>query len=44
MLEANVLPENAAEAVLHFASVRRASRRTGNVLLGDGGVKDLYPR
>jgi rhamnulose-1-phosphate aldolase/alcohol dehydrogenase len=44
VLKVNVLPENIAEAVLHFASEHRSSRSTGNVLNVDGGVKDSYPR
>jgi len=44
VLKVNVLPENIAEAVLHFASEARSSRSTGNVLNVDGGVKDVYPR
>jgi rhamnulose-1-phosphate aldolase/alcohol dehydrogenase len=44
VLKVNVLPENVAEAVLHFASETRSSRSTGNVLNVDGGVKDAYPR
>ena len=44
VLKLNVLPENVAEAVLHFASETRSSRSTGNVLNVDGGVKDAYPR
>ena len=44
VLKVNVLPENIAEAVLHFASDTRSSRSTGNVLNVDGGVKDSYPR
>ncbi|MEJ7816039.1 MAG: bifunctional aldolase/short-chain dehydrogenase [Rubrobacter sp.] len=44
VLKLNVLPENVAEAVLHFASEARSSRSTGNVLNVDGGVKDAYPR
>jgi rhamnulose-1-phosphate aldolase/alcohol dehydrogenase len=44
VLKVNVLPENIAEAVLHFASGARSSRSTGNVLNVDGGVKDAYPR
>ena len=44
VLKLSVLPENVAEAVLHFASERRSSRSTGNVLNVDGGVKDAYPR
>src|SRR5918994_2013643 len=44
VLKVNVLPENIAEAVLHFSSEARSSRSTGNVLNVDGGVKDSYPR
>ena len=44
VLKVNVMPENIAEAVLHFASEARSSRSTGNVLNVDGGVKDAYPR
>ena len=44
VLKMNVLPENVAEAVLHFASAARSSRSTGNILNVDGGVKDAYPR
>ena len=44
VLKVNVLPENIAEAVLHFASEPRSSRSTGNVLNVDGGVKEAYPR
>jgi rhamnulose-1-phosphate aldolase/alcohol dehydrogenase len=44
VLKLNVLPENIADAVLHFASDARSSRSTGNVLNVDGGVKDAYPR
>jgi NAD(P)-dependent dehydrogenase (short-subunit alcohol dehydrogenase family) len=44
VLRVNVLPENVAEAVLHFASEARSSRSTGNILNVDGGVKDAYPR
>jgi rhamnulose-1-phosphate aldolase/alcohol dehydrogenase len=44
VLKVNVLPENIAEAVLHFASEARSSRSTANILNVDGGVKDSYPR
>src|SRR5215213_3619233 len=44
VLKVNVLLENIADAVLHFASEARSSRSTGNVLNVDGGVKDAYPR
>lgn len=43
-LKVDVLPENVAEAVVHFASENRSSRSTGNVLNVDGGVKEAYPR
>jgi NAD(P)-dependent dehydrogenase (short-subunit alcohol dehydrogenase family) len=44
VLKVNVIPENIAETVLHFASEARSSRSTGNVLNVDGGVRDAYPR
>ncbi len=44
VLKVNVLPEDVAEAVLHFASEVRSSRSTGNVLNVDGGVKEAYSR
>jgi rhamnulose-1-phosphate aldolase/alcohol dehydrogenase len=44
VLKLSVLPENVAEAVLHFASEARSSRSTGNILNVDGGVKEAYPR
>src|SRR5919107_2500823 len=44
VLKVNILPENVAEAVLHFASEARSSRSTGNILNVDGGVKDAYSR
>ena len=44
VLKVNVLPDNIAGAVLHFASEARSSRSTGNILNVDGGVKDAYPR
>ena len=40
----NILPEDIAEAVLHFASPRRSGKSTGNVLNVDGGVPAAYPR
>lgn len=43
-LKVNVLPEDVAKAVLHFASEERSSKSTGNILNVDGGVKDAYPR
>ncbi len=43
-LKVNVYPEDVAEAVLHFASERRSTKSTGNILNVDGGVKDAYTR
>ena len=43
-LKVNVLPEDVAQAVLHFASERRSAKSTGNVLNVDGGVREAYPR
>jgi rhamnulose-1-phosphate aldolase/alcohol dehydrogenase len=43
-LGVNILPEDVAEAVLHFASSRRSGKSTGNVLNVDGGVPAAYPR
>jgi rhamnulose-1-phosphate aldolase/alcohol dehydrogenase len=43
-LGVNVLPEDIAEAVLHFASDARSGKSTGNVLNVDGGVAAAYPR
>jgi len=43
-LRVNILPEDVAEAVLHFASPRRSAKSTGNVLNVDGGVPAAYPR
>jgi rhamnulose-1-phosphate aldolase/alcohol dehydrogenase len=43
-LRVNILPEDVAEAVLHFASARRSGKSTGNVLNVDGGVPAAYPR
>jgi NAD(P)-dependent dehydrogenase (short-subunit alcohol dehydrogenase family) len=43
-LGVNILPEDIAEAVLHFASSRRSGKSTGNVLNVDGGVSAAYPR
>ena len=44
VLGVNVLPEDVAEAVLHFASAARSGKSTGNVLNVDGGVSAAYPR
>ncbi len=43
-LGVNILPEDIAEAVLHFASAQRSGKSTGNVLNVDGGVPAAYPR
>ena len=40
----NVLPEDVAQAVLHFASDARSGKTTGNLLNVDGGVAIAYPR
>jgi rhamnulose-1-phosphate aldolase/alcohol dehydrogenase len=43
-LGVNILPEDVAEAVLHFACDRRSGKTTGNLLNVDGGVAAAYPR
>ncbi len=43
-LGVNVLPEDVAQAVLHFASDARSGKSTGNILNVDGGVAAAYPR
>jgi hypothetical protein len=43
-LNVNILPEDVAEAVLHFASPVRSRKSTGNVLNVDGGVPAAYSR
>lgn len=43
-LGVNILPEDIAEAVMHFASPLRSGKSTGNVLNVDGGVPAAYPR
>jgi rhamnulose-1-phosphate aldolase/alcohol dehydrogenase len=43
-LGVNILPEDIAEAVMHFASDARSGKSTGNVLNVDGGVPAAYPR
>ena len=43
-LGVNILPEDVAEAVLHFSSPTRSGKSTGNVLNVDGGVPAAYPR
>jgi NAD(P)-dependent dehydrogenase (short-subunit alcohol dehydrogenase family) len=44
VLGVNVLPEDIAQAVLHFASEARSGKSTGNILNVDGGVSAAYPR
>jgi rhamnulose-1-phosphate aldolase/alcohol dehydrogenase len=43
-LGVNVVPDDVAEAVLHFASEARSGKSTGNILNIDGGVAAAYPR
>ncbi len=43
-LGVNVLPDDVARAVLHFASTMRSGKTTGNLLNVDGGVAAAYPR
>jgi len=43
-LGVNILPEDIAQAVLHFASAARSGKSTGNMLNVDGGVPAAYPR
>ncbi len=43
-LGVNVLPDDVAQAVLHFASAARSGKSTGNILNVDGGVAAAYPR
>jgi NAD(P)-dependent dehydrogenase (short-subunit alcohol dehydrogenase family) len=43
-LGVNILPDDIAEPVLHFASPRRSGKITGNVLNVDGRVPAAYPR
>jgi rhamnulose-1-phosphate aldolase/alcohol dehydrogenase len=43
-LGVNILPDDIAEAVMHFASDARSGKSTGNVLNVDGGVPAAYPR
>jgi rhamnulose-1-phosphate aldolase/alcohol dehydrogenase len=43
-LNVNVLPADIAEAVLFFASPRRAAKSTGNIVNVDGGIALAYPR
>jgi len=43
-LGVNILPEDVAAAVVHFASDRRSGKSTGNILNVDGGVPAAYTR
>jgi rhamnulose-1-phosphate aldolase/alcohol dehydrogenase len=43
-LGVSILPEDIAQAVLHFASTARSGKSTGNVLNVDGGVPAAYSR
>jgi len=43
-LKVNILPEDVAQAVLHFASEKRSGKSTGNVLNVDGGVAAAFSR
>jgi rhamnulose-1-phosphate aldolase/alcohol dehydrogenase len=44
VLGVHILPEDIAEAVLHFSSTVRSGKSTGNILNVDGGVTAAYPR
>jgi NAD(P)-dependent dehydrogenase (short-subunit alcohol dehydrogenase family) len=44
VLGVNVLPEDIANAVMHFASPARSGKSTGNLLNVDGGVPAAFPR
>jgi rhamnulose-1-phosphate aldolase/alcohol dehydrogenase len=44
VLGVNVLPDDIAHAVLHFASTARSGKSTGNLLNVDGGVAAAFPR
>ena len=43
-LGVNIVPEDIAQAVLHFASPARSGKSTGNLLNVDGGVPAAYAR
>ena len=43
-LGVNILPEDIAHAVMHFASSARSGKSTGNLLNVDGGVPAAYAR
>ncbi len=44
VLGVHILPEDIAQAVLHFSSPVRSGKSTGNLLNVDGGVTAAYPR
>ena len=44
VLGVHVLPQDIANAVLHFSSEARSGKSTGNILNVDGGVSAAYPR
>jgi rhamnulose-1-phosphate aldolase/alcohol dehydrogenase len=44
VLGVNVLPDDIANAVMHFASSARSGKSTGNLLNVDGGVAAAFPR
>jgi rhamnulose-1-phosphate aldolase/alcohol dehydrogenase len=44
VLGVSVLPDDIAQAVLHFASAARSGKSTGNLLNVDGGVTAAFPR
>lgn len=44
VLGVNILPDDIAQAVLHFASAARSGKSTGNLLNVDGGVAAAFPR
>ena len=44
VLGVHILPEDIAQAVMHFASPARSGKSTGNLLNVDGGVTAAYPR
>lgn len=43
-LGVNIVPDDIAQAVLHFASPARSAKSTGNLLNVDGGVPAAYAR
>jgi rhamnulose-1-phosphate aldolase/alcohol dehydrogenase len=43
-LKVSILPQDIAEATLHFASEKRSGKSTGNLLNVDGGVPAAYAR